>query len=89
MKWSKGWTICTVIAMTVIGVFSIFYPDWRSIINDSGWYSLAYLIPLSVLALWGGNIVFPIMYDAINRWVVPPLIRLLNRGDYNSTRKNQ
>lgn len=76
---SKVWKVCAVIFATAIGAASIFYPDWVSFVSDSGWYSLAFWIPLSVIAFWGVIVMWSFTIEAINKWVVPPIIRLLGR----------
>ena len=85
MKLSKGWAICAVILVTAIGAASMFYPDWSSFVSESGWDSLAFWIPLSVFSFWGVIIMWSLFIEVANRWIVPPVIRLLNR--YGATKK--
>ena len=82
---SKGWAICAAILVTAIGAASIFYPDWSSFVSDSGWYSLAFWIPLSVFIFWGVIVMWSLFIEVANKWIVPPIIRLLNR--YGATKK--
>ena len=89
MKRSRDWVICTVVVVAVIEAASMFYSEWRSIISDSGWYSLVFWISIAVLIFLGGDVLWPFLVDATNRWVVPPIVRLLNRGDFRSTRKSR
>lgn len=89
MKRARGWVIGFVIVVAVIDAAAMFYPEWRSIVSDSGWYSLAFWISLAVLVFLGGHVLWPFIFDAANRWVVPHIVRLLNRGDFRSTRKNR
>ena len=89
MKRSRGWVIGIVIVVAVIDAAAMLYPEWRSIVSDSGWYSLAFWISLAVLVFLGGHVLWPFIFDATNRWVVPHIVRILNRGDFRSTRKNR
>ena len=76
---STRWNICAAVLATTIGAASIFYPDWISFVSDSGWWSLAFWIPLSIIAFWGVIVMWSLTIEAIKKWIVPPLIRLLER----------
>ena len=79
MKRAKSRAIFTMIAVTVVGAASMFYPEWKAIVFDSGWYSLAFWIPLSVCMFWGGLAVCRLIFEAANRWITPSIIHMLER----------
>ncbi len=79
MKMSRGWGICVVILVTLVGAGSIFYPDWISFVSGSGWRSLVFWIPLSILGFWGVIFMWSLLIEATNKWIVPSIIRLIGK----------
>jgi len=81
MKKSRGWVIWAVIAATAAWSVSVFYSEWRTIVSDSGWYTLAFWVVILAVLFWGVNFMWPLLHEVLNRWVALPIVRMLNRFD--------
>lgn len=79
MKSSKGRSIFIVVVATVIGAASMFYPEWRSIVSDFGWYSLILWVPLAAVMFWAGLAVCRLIFEVAGKWITPTIIRLLEK----------
>lgn len=68
----------TIAAVFAIVVFTLglegylMAPKW-------GWEAMLVWIPFTALAFWGSFIAVSLLIDTMNRWVIPHIIRFLER----------
>ena len=76
-KRGLGYYMATAIIF-IIAVFTLglegylMAPRW-------GWKAMSVWIPFTSLAFWGSYIVLSYLIDATNRWIIPHIIRLLEK----------
>lgn len=65
-------TIISILVTLTLGLEGyLMAPSW-------GWKAMFVWVPFIALVFWGSHIVVSYLIDAMNRWVIPHIIRLLD-----------
>ena len=80
MRRSRNWILYTILAGTVVSsAVLIVWFEWYLITPKYGWYSLIFWLPFSALSFWASYVVCSLLCDVTTKWVVLPIVRLLDK----------